>query len=179
MYSYPNPDNLPVVGLMPCRRLTRGDVDAILSLQADMLASLPNPCWYYPSSGYVFSACCDRGECFGFFHDDHLAGFGILTPWFIRPSSCYASKIGDPSEHTFDFQDVMVSPHDRRQGIHTALLALFERIARTNGAYALYCTIAPDNIPSVSSFTKSGYRCVGIQPAYEGMLRGYYRKTLT
>ena len=178
MLSFPLPDTLPTVGSMHCTRLTRNHVPNIITLQTDMLAALPDPCWYYPSPADVFAACCDRGECFGFWAGTQLAGFGILTPWHIRPTACYAHKIGDPPEHTFDFQDVMVSPQYRRMGIHTALLQLFEQIARSAGAHSLYCTIAPTNVPSVTSFTRFGFCCIGVQPAYEGMLRGYYRKTL-
>ena len=178
MLSYPLPKTLPAMDTLTCLRLTRGHTPAILSLQSAMLAALPDPCWYYPSPGEVFATCCDRGECFGFFDGEQLAGFGILTPWHIRPTACYAIKIGDAPERTFDFQDVMVSPQYRRRGIHTALLRLFEQIARDADAHSLYCTIAPANLPSVASFTKAGFHCVSVQPAYEVMLRGYYRKSL-
>lgn len=174
----PPPDALPRLRGLVCKQLTEPDADAIMALQAQMLAALPARTWYYPSPRALFAVCCQRGEAFGFWDGDSLAGFGILTPWHIRPDACYAHKIGDPPEATFDFQDVMVAPGYRRRGIHTALLALFERMARDAGGRAIYCTIAPENLPSVASFEKAGYVCVRRQPAYEGMLRGYYRKSL-
>lgn len=176
--SPPPPDALPKLPGLVCRQLAEPDADAILALQTEMLAALPARSWYYPSPRELFAACCLRGEAFGFWQGDRLAGFGILTPWHIRPDTCYARKIGDPPEATFDFQDVMVAPGYRRRGIHTALLALFEQRARAAGGRAIYCTIAPENLPSVASFEKAGYVCVRRQPAYEGMLRGYYRKAL-
>ena len=160
------------------RQLTEKDADQIMELQRDMLAALPKKTWYYPSPREMFAACCRRGESYGFFDGDVLAGFGTLTPWHVRGETCYAAKTGQPVENTYDFQDVMVRPAYRRRGIHSALLALFERMARERGGVALYCTIAPDNVPSVSSFTKAGYVCVVEKPAYEGMLRGYFKKTL-
>ena len=170
--------DLPTLDGLTCKQLTAADTQAIMNLQAEMLAALPDPSWYYPSSGDVFAACCQRGEVFGFWADKQLAGFGILTPWYIRPTSCYAVKAGDEPMNTFDFQDVMVAPAYRRRGIHKALLQLFERLTLTAGGRALYCTIAPQNLPSIQSFQKAGFTCICEQPAYEGMLRGYYRKVL-
>lgn len=170
--------DLPALSDLRCRKLDASDTPAIMALQAAMLGALPDPHWYYPSPAFVFEACCIRGETFGFFQGETLAGFGTLTPWYIRPESCYAHKAGDDPHHTMDFQDVMVAPTFRRRGIHTALLTLFDKIARQENATALYCTIAPENEPSISSFQKAGYRWLKTQPAYEGMLRGYYRKEL-
>ena len=179
MTTFSNPGPLPTLDGLVCRQLNEPDADAIMALQAAMLAALPSPTWYYPSPRALFAACCERGEAFGFFSRERLAGFAVLTPWHIRPETNYARKVGDPPENTFDFQDVMVHPDFRRRGIHAALLALFDRLAREAGGTALYCTIAPENLPSVSSFTKAGYVCVREQPAYAGMLRGYFRKSLT
>lgn len=149
-----------------------------MALQSVMLSALPMRTWYYPSPREMFAGCCERGESFGFWDGEHLAGFGTLTPWHIRPATCYARKAGETAEDTFDFQDVMVAPEHRRRGIHTALLGLFDGLARAAGGTAIYCTIAPDNTPSVASFEKAGYTLLRVQPAYEGMLRGYYRKIL-
>ena len=178
MKTFPICPPLPTLDGFTCNQLTTKDAQAIITLQSAMLAALPNPTWYYPSEIALFAGCCDRGESFGFWDGDILAGFGTLTPWYIRLATCYAAKIGDPTENTFDFQDVMVAPAYRRRGIHSALLALFDRMALDASGVALYCTIAPDNLPSVRSFQKAGYACVTVQPAYEGMLRGYFRKSL-
>lgn len=178
MLSFPDTGALPSLEGFHCTQLTEQDADHMLGLQADMLAALPNPTWYYPSPRAAFAACCLRGEVFGFWQDTRLAGFGILTPWHARPDTCYAVKLQHPPQNTFDFQDVMVSPQFRRRGIHSTLLTFFERLARAGGGVAMYCTIAPDNTPSVSNFTKAGFVCIRQQPAYEGMLRGYYRKLL-
>jgi len=178
MKTFETLPDLPALGGLQCRQLDAADTPAMMALQADMQNALPDPHWYYVSPAIVFEACCVRGEVFGFWDGETLAGFGILTPWYIRPEDCYAHKVGDDPHHTLDFQDVMVSPAYRRRGIHSALLALFDQIARQQNAAALYCTIAPENVPSVSSFEKAGYQWLKTQPAYEGMPRGYYRKTL-
>ena len=178
MKTFDVPSDLPVLEGLLCRQLTAADAPNIIRLQADMLAALPHPTWYYPSDLAFFTECCERGECFGFFDGPTFAGFGTLTPWYIRPDTCYAHKIDDDPIHTFDFQDVMVAPSYRRRGIHMALHQLFECMAQEAGGVAMYCTIAPDNVPSIASFEKAGYTCVRIQPAYAGMLRGYFRKML-
>ena len=169
---------LPDLPGLRCEQLTVRHAEAIMALQGEMLAALPKPTWYYPSPAELFAGCCARGESYGFFSGDMLVGFGTLTPWHIRPRDCYAVKVGHDPAHTFDFQDVMVAPAFRRRGVHSALLALFDGLARRREGTAIYCTIAPENTPSVNSFEKAGYRCVKVQPAYEGMLRGYYRKVL-
>lgn len=178
MISFPAPAACPVLDGYTCRAFHVSDADSVMALQSAMIDTLPDPAWYYPSPKSLLCACIERGESFGFFRQDHLAGFGTLTPGYIRPDTCYAVKVGEPVEHTFDFQDVMVHPADRRRGIHTALLCLFDRLAREAGGTAIYCTIAPENRPSVTSFMKAGYRCVRVQSAYEGALRGYYRKDI-
>lgn len=178
MITYPHPGELPVLFDLLCRQMDAADAEAIMALQTEMLGALPARHWYYPSPKSMFEACCKRGESFGFFDGSRLAGFGTLTPWYIRPESNYASKIGENPANTFDFQDVMVGPAYRRRGIHRALLSLFDRLTREAGGVAIYCTIAPDNLPSVTSFTRAGYVCVREQPAYEGMIRGYFRKQL-
>ena len=176
MTTFAQLPDLPALHDLRCRQLNAADTPAVMALQADMLAALPDSHWYYPSPAIVFEACFTRGESFGFFQGETLAGFGTLTPWYIRPETCYAHKVGEDPHRTMDFQDVMVSPAFRRRGIHTALLDLFDRVARQENATALYCTIAPENEPSITSFQKAGYHWLKTQPAYEGMPRGYYRK---
>lgn len=178
MMTFPTPGVLPTLDGMAGRQMTEADADAIMALQALMLEALPDPTWYYPSERALFAACCQRGEAFGYWQGEQLAGFGILTPWYIRPETCYAHKVNEAALHTFDFQDVMVHPGFRRRGIHASLLSFFERLTREAGGVAMFCTIAPDNLPSVASFTKAGFVCIQKQPAYAGMLRGYYRKWL-
>ena len=170
-------DEYAIEGLQ-LRQLRAEDADDIMTLQAIMLAALPKSSWYYPSPRDMFAGCCECGESFGYYADKQLAGFATLTPWHVRGEKCYAAKIQQPSENTYDFQDVMVHPFFRRRGIHSSFLRLFEAMARNANAIAIYCTIAPDNTPSVASFEKAGYRCVKQQPAYEGLWRGYYRKEL-
>lgn len=160
------------------RPLKRADSPAIMALQQVMLGALPDPSWYYPSPEETFAQCCDRGETYGYWDGNTLAGFAILTPGSVRGEKSYAHKVGDPSENTFDFQDIMVHPSYRRRGMHSAFLSLFEAMSRELGGVAMYCTIAPDNFPSVSSFEKAGYHCVCQKPAYDGRLRGYYKKDL-
>ena len=178
MITFTNAAPLPTVLGFACKQLTQPDAVAIMRLQDAMLAALPNATWYYPSPVALFDACCARGESFGFFDGPQLVAFGTLTPWYIRPDACYAGKVGEPTQNTFDFQDVMVHPVYRRLGLHSALLTLFDRLTRAANGNAIYCTIAPENLPSVRSFKKAGYVCIRQQPAYEGMLRGYYRKVL-
>lgn len=160
------------------RPLAETDIDRVMALQSEVQAALPEREWYFPSPREMFLDEICRGEGFGYFDGDTLAGFAVLTPWHVRGASCYAAKAGQPTADTYDFQDVMVALPYRRRGVHSALLDYFERAARDLGGKALYCTISPKNTPSLRSFEKAGYRCVVTQPAYEGWLRCYYRREL-
>lgn len=160
------------------RQLLSSDMPALLALCRVVEASLPDPEWYYVMEDAGFILCCERGEVYGFFDGERLAGFAILTPWHIRGDGCYAAKVGDAPENTFDFQDVMIDPAYRRRGLHTAFIGRFADMAREEGGTAMYCTVSPKNLPSKRSFEKSGFTLLLEQPAYQGWTRGYYRKTL-
>ena len=167
-----------IIGGLKLRQLTVEDAVSIMEVQEVTLQSLPDPLWYYPSAMEQFAECCAGGECFGYFSRGKLVGFATLTPSHARPQRCYAGKLNHSPENTYDVQDVMVLPKFRRRGVHSALLRLFEETAYALGSVALYATIAPDNLPSVSSFEKAGYERVAVQPAYDGRMRAYYCKRL-
>lgn len=167
--------SLPGASLRP---MTLADLPALMELQAIMCANLPDPQWYVTSTKEQFGAVLEKGEGYGFFAEDQLAGVAVLSPWHTRDERGYAYKLGVDTENTYDVQDVMVHPDYRRQGMHSAFLRLFEEMARRLDGVAMYATVAPDNLPSCRSFEKAGYVLIKTQPAYDGRLRRYYVKAL-
>ena len=158
--------------------LTRDDLDDMMLLQQRMLAALPDKRWYFSSDREEFGAECDAGRASGIRVKGRLAAFAIACPARLEPHKSYARKLGLDEPNSLDFQDIMVDPDFRRQGIHSHFLALFERQARSEGMTAMFCTVDPDNKPSYASFEKAGWQRVRVQSAYDGRIRAYYRKGL-
>ena len=169
---YPQPDGLTL------RRLTLQDVPAMLLLQEQVMATLEDANWYFPSEEWEFASAAVDGEAWGFFDGDTLAGFAEMTPGEKRGGPSYARKLGLPVEGSYDFHDVMVAPAMRRRGIQTAFLRLFTQLAERGGGTAMYCTVDPGNGASWRNFERFGYRVVCTMPAYDGRMRRFYRLDL-
>lgn len=160
------------------RQLKGTDLAAALGLQEAIMAALPNRMWFVPSDAQELEAVIGRGEAFGFFARERLVGYGAFSPWHVRGAAAYAGKLGLPVENTYDVRDVMVHPDFRRRGMQSAFLCLFEETARAMDGMALYATVDPGNQASIGGFEKAGFALVKTQPAYDGRLRGYYRKRI-
>lgn len=159
-------------------QLTQEDLGAMMALQQLVLSGLPNPSWYVACTVQEHEINLSAGDVFACRAGKKLTGFAVLSKGDTREENAYAAKLGQPVENSFDVRDVMVHPDYRRRGIHSEFLRLFMETARSLGGEALYATIDPDNYPSVKSFEKAGFQHVKTQPAYDGRLRGYYRKEL-
>lgn len=156
------------------RILVDEDLDKVVALQDVMLQDLPDPTWYYPSEREEFAREIKNGQVWGSFCGEELAAYAILTRAGLDPNGCYAEHMGNAAENTWDFQDIVVKPDYRRQGIHSMYLELFYGYVKQQGGTTIYCTVSPDNVPSWHSFEKAGYQRVDVRPAYDGRLRAYY-----
>jgi len=158
--------------------LTPAHKQQMMRMQAEVLAALPDPRWYFPSEEWEFDSWLSGGEAVGYLQGDTIAGYAVITPWHIRGGHAYAQVLGDPIENTFDFHDVMVRPAYRGRGMHTNFLKLFEQTVRAAGGRAIYATVDPHNSASWHNFEKAGYQCLLTQPAYDGRERRYYKRSL-
>lgn len=158
--------------------LTMDDLPAMMALQAEMAAALPSPRWYFTSTAEEFAEELRAGRVLGIRAEGELAAFAIACPAREASRASYAAILGRDEPDSLDFQDVIVSPRFRRRGIHSHFLRCCERQAREGGMTALYATVDPDNIPSLSSFEKAGWQRLTIRSAYDGRIRAYYRKEL-
>lgn len=158
--------------------LAARDVPDMLALQSRMLADLPMKRWYFPNVEAEFIADCNDGFATGIRMDGRLIALGVACAGSCHPGGSYAAVVGDDPARTFDFRDVMVDPAWRRQGIHSAYLALYREQAQAAGCTAVYATVDPDNEPSWRAFEKAGFRRLLVCPAYDGRIRAYYRLAL-
>ena len=159
-------------------QLTEKDLEALMALQETVMDALLNQEWYVASSREEQVENLQNGDVFGCWKGERLVGFSVLTPWTKRDGKAYAGKVEETVEGTYDLHDMMVHPDYRRRGIHSAFLRLFDETVRALGGRAIYATISLDNVPSIQGFEKAGYVHIKTQPAYDGRLRGYYRKML-
>ena len=159
-------------------QLALKDLTALMALQETVMTGLPSQEWYVPSTEEEQVENLQNGDVFGCWDGGKLAGFSVLTPWMDRGEKAYGPKVGEPAEGTYDLHDMMVDPDYRRRGIHSALLRLFDETVKILGGHAIYATISPDNLPSIKGFEKAGYMHMKTQPAYDGRLRGYYKKII-
>ena len=150
----------------------------MMRMQDEVLSTLADPAWFFPSEEWEFDEWLLNREAFGYFDGDMLAGYAAMASWRTRGDRGYARKLGEPEENTYDFHDVLVLPRYRGRGMHTRFLNLFEEMARSMGGRAIYATVDPGNSASWHNFEKAGYALVCTRPAYDGRMRRYYKRTL-
>lgn len=159
------------------RSLTPADKPAMQALREAVMAALPDPRWYFSMEDEEIDQWLAEAGVVGYFCGDALAGFGAVTPWHLRDHA-YADVLGEPSQDTYDFHDVMVHPDHRGHGMHQQFAKLFEESVRALDGAAIYATVDPENSASWHNFEKTGYECVVTQPAYDGRDRRYYVRRL-
>ena len=160
------------------RLLTDRDLDQMAQLQKIMLEGLPDPAWFYPSSRERMLQEINWQCVWGTFDGQVLAAYGVLIPAAIEPGESYAARLGEAELGAWDFQDIVVRPEYRRQGLHAMYLKMFFNHAKAHGGNRIYATVDPNNGSSWRNFQRAGYVRVDVRPAYDGRLRAYYRKEI-
>lgn len=162
----------------PITPLTLEDLPQVMALQEIVIAALPDPRWYFTSTEAQFAQAIRTGIAYGArTPDGQLAGFCIFRESSVHPSS-YAVTAGLPREDTLDFEDVMIHPSCRRCGLHSRMIALAREEAASRGLRTILCTVDPDNLPSLSSFTRAGFTPIAAHDMYDGRPRLLLRFTL-
>ena len=95
-----------------------------------------------------------------------IAGWAALTPVSGR---CVYAGVAEVS--------VYVATSARRSGVGTALLAALIEASEASGIWTLQAAIFPENMASVTLFTKAGFRIVGRRERI-GQMEGRWRDTL-
>ncbi len=154
--------------------LTAADASDMMALQQEMLDALPSSRWYFPSREEEYAAKAAGGFALGLWDQGRLIALNIAIPAGMDDHS-YTEMLGMDERCSMDFQDIIVAPSHRRQGIHNFFLALREQQARAMGMTAIFATVDPENEPSLRAFAKAGYVPVAEKITYDGRPRRFLR----
>lgn len=172
-----NPDPFLLKGFS-LRQLYEGDKAQMMRMQDEVLSTLADPAWFFPSEEWEFDEWLLNREAFGYFDGDMLAGYAAMASWRTRGDRGYARKLGEPEENTYDFHDVLVLPRYRGRGMHTRFLNLFEEMARSMADAPSTPLWTPATAHPGTTLKRAGYALVCTRPAYDGRMRRYYKRTL-
>lgn len=159
--------------------LTGSDAPEMYALMQQMLSALPSKRWYFGSTQEELAAHACAGRALGIRVEGRLIALNILVPSADAHEGGYAARLGLDEPHSLNFEDVLVAPDFRRQGIHRAMLQNSIRLAREQGYTSIWATVDPDNLPSMAAFTQAGFLPVTRRPAYDGRPRVFLRLPIT
>jgi len=155
--------------------LTEEDAQDMFALEQAVLADLPDPRWYYPSTAQEFAAQARAGHAWGIRMGGRLIALNIIMRCSEAHDGGYAAKLGRSDVNSMNFEDIMVDSSWRRQGIHSFFITRSIEQARAWGCPAIYATVDPDNLPSLRAFEKHGFRIVAQMDTYDGRPRCFLR----
>ena len=78
------------------RQLYEGDKAQMMRMQDEVLSTLADPAWFFPSEEWEFDEWLLNREAFGYFDGDMLAGYAAMASWRTRGDRGYARKLGEP-----------------------------------------------------------------------------------
>lgn len=73
-----NPDPFLLKGFS-LRQLYEGDKAQMMRMQDEVLSTLADPAWFFPSEEWEFDEWLLNREAFGYFDGDMLAGYAACT----------------------------------------------------------------------------------------------------
>ncbi len=156
--------------LCPCRRT---DIDALLSLQAEICAGLVDPALFFPTSRQDFNRYFTQKEQLWCLWDhDALAACAILL-YPGTDEENYGHFLGVPAAELplwGNLDTIFVSAAYRGNGLQQTLISLCEKQRRPE-TVGFGCTVAPNNLPSLNNFLTMGYSVHSQLPMYGGLDR--------
>lgn len=154
--------------------LIETDAPAMYALMQEMFLRLPDPRWYYGSTQEELAEQARLGNAAGIWQEGRLVAMNILVPARIAHDGGYAAILGLDDPDSLNFEDVVVAHDYQRRGIHSAFLHRAGKL----GYKTIYATVDPDNLPSLRSFEKAGYRQIAEKNVYDGRPRVFVQLKL-
>ena len=161
------------------RRITVNDLEDVLLLQDEVIASLSDPSLLRKNSEDLLRlALSDNNICLGLYDGDTLAAL-IMAVDPVPPETDLRTNLrAELDGKAIDFKLVLVKKEYRGHGIQIALMWIIEKLAYNQGIEYFVSSVSPDNKYSVNNFIKSGYIYDHEEELYGGLLRSVYIKEL-
>ncbi len=113
--------------------------------------------------------------------EGELAGM-LLVCRYGRDGENLGRDLGYPGEaldQVCNLECAAVAPAHRGHGLEARMLAFAEECLRGSGIRIMAMTVAPDNLPSLRSARKAGFRVVLTKKKYGGLVRHVLIKPLS
>lgn len=141
-------------------QLAPEDLEALLALQEQVVASLPRGSWLRRNTPEMLGGCLADHVVLGARRDGELVAAGILFDGGAGPESIKGYLSDDPDElaAACNLKLILVAPTARRAGLGRTIVELLEQRALSTGKREILCTVHPRNQPSRRLFADLGYR---------------------
>ena len=159
------------------RPLQATDLPALHALHAEVMAALPDASLFNLFGGaasFFGSHFGARGESLGLFRGAQLLAYGALTRPQAGDADNYATYLDWPTERAARvalLSAAMVAPGERRQRLHTALIAARLALAQARQVPELLARAAPANALSRQALMGQGFALVWLGQQAGGLLR--------
>ncbi|MBR1850898.1 MAG: GNAT family N-acetyltransferase [Bacteroidales bacterium] len=142
------------------RQCTATDLSELLSLEAEVIASLEDPAILRRNSEAMWRTCLAEPHLtLGAWFADHLVAIAVLyTPTDGDPDNLAALLQPPSSQPSANYKICLVAPAHRGQGLQRRLGLLLEDEARGRGVNLLCSTVSPLNVASLANLEALGYR---------------------
>lgn len=170
-----NPIDFDLARCKPC------DLAAILRLQQEIMAALPDADLLRCNSPDVLQACLSPPHLvLGAWHHQALAGIAILY-CADKDDENLGIDMGLPPDqlcHAANLKLVMVAPAYRGHSLQIRLCRALEQVAAKRQIRVLCATVSPNNQASIRNFKLLGYHFCKEVVKYNGLRRALYYKEL-
>ena len=152
------------------KTLTDRDLEDIMKLQEECVATLPDPSLFYPLSRDELEESLRLDIVIGAFTGSVPVAVAIIVANRKSPRNL-GSVLGYKSEQAYTFDAVMVLPRWRGHGLQSSLLRQCMEIAQEARVARIVATVSPDNKYSLANFKKLGFEIVTTSEKYGGLIR--------
>ena len=161
------------------RALNVKDLPALLALQCSVKAGMTQEDWLFPCEEEELSFILNGGGyALGLFEEEKLLGAWLLY-YPIGREDGLGGEIGLDAQKVAHFELALLDASLRGKGLHGQMVEKLTAHCAADGRFThILMTAHPDNLPSLSAFTRRGYTVAATKMLYGGVLRSIAVKAL-